>query len=443
MESPTAMRHNAHQPNGLRKMYLERSNTLLIRQPRIAPIEFLNLDTVINSYISGPEIEWNPSFATFQSRVEMLSKLRLPRPQSLPSGLPEAIQAPWAWDGSEYQHCEDYVLQLEKGDIQEIESALKHFKGLIGRLDFDSVSKETFPLPNLGKKLEQIALDLHCRRGFSVIRGLDPRDYCVIENTIIYLGITSYIAEKRGCQDSSGNMMIHVKDLGKQVLKAELRQSPFASNAQPFHNDVCDILAMYVQEQAADGGESHLASCAKIYNEIAATRPDVIHTLAAPNWVFDKHQTPAYWNQRSILFNFESKSPGFCFSRRPITGSPTSPRTPGVPPISEVQAEALDMVHFLAVKHKLTMRLQRGDIQLINNLAIQHSRNHFTDSDTQRRHIIRLWLRNEELAWKTPEGLKNTWFEKYGNSERRKKARWNIQPGATRERVLFRSDSCS
>lgn len=40
-----------------------------------------------------------------------------------------------------------------------------------------------------------------------MIRGLEPRNYSVIENTIIYLGITSYIAEKRGCQDSSGNMM--------------------------------------------------------------------------------------------------------------------------------------------------------------------------------------------------------------------------------------------
>jgi hypothetical protein len=58
--------------------------------------------------------------------------------------------------------------------------------------------------------------------------------------------------------------------------------------AQPFHNDVCDILAMYVQETAAEGGESHLASCAAVYNEIAAERPDVIHTLADGSWVFDK-----------------------------------------------------------------------------------------------------------------------------------------------------------
>jgi hypothetical protein len=111
--------------------------------------------------------------------------------------------------------------------------------------------------------------------------------------------------------------------------------------------------------------------------------------------------------------------------------------------MSEVQAEALDMVHFLSKKYCLTMRLQRGDIQLVNNLAIQHAREEFFDSRSQRRHIIRLWLRNEKLAWKTPDGLKATWHEKYGESQRRKNARWNILPGATRERALYRSDSCS
>jgi len=81
---------------------------------------------------------------------------------------------------------------------------------------------------------------------------------------------------------------VHVKDLGLVIPDSELRQSPYARNSQPFHNDVCDILAMYVQEAAAQGGESHLASAAKVYNEIAATRPDVIRTLAKDDWVFDK-----------------------------------------------------------------------------------------------------------------------------------------------------------
>lgn len=156
-----------------------------------------------------------------------------------------------------------------------------------------------------------------------------------------------------------------------------------------------------------------------------------------------RHETPARWNTRALLFNFDDKGPGFCFSRRPITGSPTSPRSPDVPPMTEIQAEALDMVHFTAVKHCVTMKLKRGDIQLVNNLAIQHARSEFRDSALQKRHIVRLWLRNEQLAWKTPEGLRNTWFEKYGESERRKIAKWNFLPGATRERILFRKDSCS
>lgn len=242
-----------------------------------------------------------------------------------------------------------------------------------------------------------------------------------------------------------------MKDLGLLIPDSSLRQSPYASNPQPFHNDVCDILAMYYQSTALSGGESQLASSAKVYNEIAANRPDVIRTLAKDDWIFDKHQTPAYWNTRALLFNFDKKGPGFCFSRRPITGSPTSPRSPGVPSMTEVQAEAIDMVHFTAVKHQLSMRLQAGDIQLINNLAIQHARAGFRDGYTEngvemKRHVMRLWLRNEELAWSTPEGLARTWREKYGDenvSERRKLAKWNIEPGASRERVLWRSDSCS
>lgn len=111
--------------------------------------------------------------------------------------------------------------------------------------------------------------------------------------------------------------------------------------------------------------------------------------------------------------------------------------------MTEVQAEALDMVHFTAQEHQLTMRLQRGDIQLVNNLAVLHARSQFNDTQDQKRHIMRLWLRNESLAWETPEGLRKTWHEKYGDSDRRKIATWNLYPGASRARILFRSDSCS
>ena len=45
---------------------------------------------------------------------------------------------------------------------------------------------------------------------------------------------------------------------------------------------------MYVQELAAEGGDFQLASSGQVYNDIATDRPDIIHTLAANEWIFDK-----------------------------------------------------------------------------------------------------------------------------------------------------------
>lgn len=60
---------------------------------------------------------------------------------------------------------------------------------------------------------------------------------------------------------------------------------------QPFHTDMCDILSMYVLDTAVSGGESLLASSATVYNEIAATRPDLIHLLADNKWIHDEYVT--------------------------------------------------------------------------------------------------------------------------------------------------------
>jgi len=97
--------------------------------------------------------------------------------------------------------------------------------------------------------------------------------------------------------------------------------------------------------------------------------------------------------------------------------------------MTESQAEALDFLHFTAEKHSLTFRLQPGDILFANNLALLHSRGEYTESaqGEHKRHLLRLWLRNEELAWQLPEALGQDWFDVYGDeSERRARAFWTI-----------------
>ena len=69
------------------------------------------------------------------------------------------------------------------------------------------MSAGNFPLPTLGEKLLKSALDIHRGRGFSIIRGLDPKDLSPEDNLIVFLGISSYIGSQRGRQDEDGNML--------------------------------------------------------------------------------------------------------------------------------------------------------------------------------------------------------------------------------------------
>lgn len=57
---------------------------------------------------------------------------------------------------------------------------------------------------------------------------------------------------------------------------------------KPFHNDtVTDTLALITQECSAEGGRSIISSAWTVYNELAATRPDILHVMAQNDWPFD------------------------------------------------------------------------------------------------------------------------------------------------------------
>jgi hypothetical protein len=59
----------------------------------------------------------------------------------------------------------------------------------------------------LGSKLKTLAKTLVDGVGFLLIRGLDPKQLSNEANIVMYLGVSSYLGEKRGIQDELGNML--------------------------------------------------------------------------------------------------------------------------------------------------------------------------------------------------------------------------------------------
>jgi hypothetical protein len=125
------------------------------------------------------------------------------------------------------------------------------------------------------------------------------------------------------------------------------------------------------------------------------------------------------------------------FSRRPLTGSPVSPRTPGIPSLTTEQSDALDTVHFTALAHSISIRQYAGDLQYWNNFALLHAREGFVDEGEEKRHLLRLWLRDDTRAdeWgAVPEALKATWEDAFlDNGEAEE---WPVLPQKDRDFVV-------
>jgi hypothetical protein len=136
-------------------------------------------------------------------------------------GWPSHLTCALSWSGSDFVNEQRFVYELSKEDTVEIENALSYFKGktnsslmvvfitnLSGlELDGSEVMASNFPLPDLHDKLIQLAADLHDGKGFFILRGLNPSNYSPEDNIVIFLGLSSYIAETRGKQDEAGNML--------------------------------------------------------------------------------------------------------------------------------------------------------------------------------------------------------------------------------------------
>jgi len=112
--------------------------------------------------------------------------------------------------------------------------------------------------------------------------------------------------------------------------------------------------------------------------------------------------------------------------------------------MSEEQAEALDAVHFTAEANELEIKLQRGDIELVNNFALFHARRGFVDSVSASRHMIRLWLRSAKHGWERPECLASMGREIYDpESEFRAKPVWDIYWSPPLGRGTYKRMECN
>jgi hypothetical protein len=314
--------------------------------------------------------------------------------QARPTPSRPPIAGPSAWIGAEmreraaeWRHC------LSPAQLDEIDAAVGAVRAR--GLDLADISREDFPLPTLGPVLDRLRQEVLDGRGFVVLRGMRVDGRPVADNATAYWGVGSYFGRARS-QNAKGHLLGHVYDLGQGLSATNpLLRSYATAEAQKFHIDRCDVVALLCLRRAKSGGLSTIVSSMTLHNVLAARRPDLLERLYRPFPTDRRGEVPegkaAFYE--APVFNEHASTLSVLYSRLHIGSAQRFPEARRLEP---EDLEALDMFGELAgdPELRLDMDFQPGDIQILHNHTILHARSGYEDwpEGERKRHLLRLWL---------------------------------------------------
>jgi hypothetical protein len=194
------------------------------------------------------------------------------------------------------------------------------------------------------------------------------------------------------------NLIAHITDQGYDYSKPNAIGSGTSAEQMP-HVDGSDVVALLCLRPAADGGGvSRVVSSMAIHNALLEQAPEVLEQLyegfhhdlrgdvARPDGPQVTPRVPVFsWFGGVLSCNFNSKTVQQAAAK---LGRQLSPRESAA--LGAVLKLALDPSYFIE------MQFETGDLQLVNNYTVLHSRTAWVDPDEARekRLLLRLWLKS-------------------------------------------------
>lgn len=252
-----------------------------------------------------------------------------------------------------------------------------------------------FPLESVARRLALVRKEVEDCSGVMLLRGLPVDDYGLDGARLVYWGIGAHLGTALA-QNPRAELLVDVRDAGGDQYKDPTARGYHTARGLPFHNDQSDFVGLLCYRGAKAGGLSCIASAAAVHNQILADRPDLLAVLYQPYYCDVRGEEPPGRKPYYVEPRF-SMHKGRLFTQHGRTYIDSAQRFPEVPRLTPQQDEAMKLVDSLCAsdKFRLDMDFRRGDIQLLNNRVILHSRTDFEDhaDPALKRLLLRLWLR--------------------------------------------------
>lgn len=311
------------------------------------------------------------------------------------------IDGPINWSKDSFSEDRSWVRSFDSEMIEEIETTAHDF--LDRKINAKNVRKFDFPLPHCENLLKEAYLDLEAGCGFTMMSGL-PVDDWGVELSRAALCVISSRFGNVVVQNREGEYILDV--INKGLAHGAQMRGYHGNEYLAFHNDGANTATLLCMETAEEGGETIIASAAAVYNEILQNRPDLLPPLMRGFHHHRRNQRapddPVVTPYRVPVFSFIDGVFHSCYSAISILSS----QEEGVA-FSDLELEALDYVEeqFKRPELQFRTRLEKGDIQFMNNFTVLHSRTNYKDRADHPRHLLRLWLEDEESRFNGPNKM--------------------------------------
>jgi hypothetical protein len=226
--------------------------------------------------------------------------------------------------------------------------------------------------------------------GFVLLSGFPVEGISDALVRLAYCGFCAYFGDIT-VQNRDQETILEVTDKGKAY---DINSRGYHSTAHlDFHNDGTNIVTLLCVETAASGGESMLVSGPTIYNTILKERPEHLEALYRG---FHHHRRDQKDPQDAPVTPYRTPVFGAFNDLFHLAYAGPSIRYCEAEGIELTSAEKAALDFFVEVAERpqlqVSMEMQQGDLQFVNNFLLLHARNAYQDSATQRRKLLRLWL---------------------------------------------------
>ena len=322
----------------------------------------------------------------------------MPAPPTAPSAmLTRDIDAPRAWRRDEIGPG-DWLVPLSAACRAELD-------GVVARLQRDPLPTlllrpDDFSLSACAEAMGRVREKLQRGIGLAVLDRVPVERYALDENRAL-MWLLGCLLGRVVPTKWDGTMLYDVKDTGR-ALEYGVRVS-LTNLELRFHTDAAwtpwppEHVGLYCINAAPQGGLSRFVSLCSVHNELRRRHPDLLPRLYRPYpWERQAEHAPdEAKTSRRPIFWLEGDRWMACYNERLIhNGAQLAGE-----PLDAEGADALAAMDAVVNSPELCVEfvVERGQVQFISNRQFAHSRTQFVDAaePTLKRHLIRLWTRDE------------------------------------------------